>query len=359
MRLMCLAFSGLMLALAGGAAAQTTAANAPSEDVYVPDLSQSYVQELGQPPRDDARALSRDDTRAMSQDDSYPDPQPLIAEEAPASADQNCRDYEQTVLTNGTPRVARGTACQDGEGSWHLASSLTLTSVRGDAMQRTAGTCREFQQPNVAIGESRGAYGTACQQQDGVWRFVASQGNAPASRFCRSYAQEIVDGGDSRTAYGTACAQPDGSWRIVSAPTLGAGGDYAMNEPAQEVPSYRDVPAYPDQSYDAPPPVREAPAWETFAYAPSYAAPLYSPAAPGPSYNPSGSYGRSYDAPARWSAPSYTERSTSLIERSASAIVRPFRAPRSYEAPRYRGHSGWRERGNWRAERNAYRRYRG
>jgi surface antigen len=281
----------------------------------------------------------------------------LIAEDARASAEQNCQDYEQTVLANGAPRVARGTACQNGEGSWHLASALTLTSARGDTMQRAAGACREFQQPNVAIGDSHGAYGTACQQQDGVWRFVASQSNTPASRFCRSYAQEIVDGGDSRTAYGTACAQPDGSWRIVSAPALGADGDYAMNEPAQEMPASRDMPAYPDPTYDAPP-VPASPAWETFAYAPRYAPPLYSPAAPGPSYNPPGSYGRSYDAPARWSAPSYAERSRSVLERSASAIVRPFRAP-SYGAPRYRAHSGWHERGSWRAERNAYRRYRG
>ena len=31
---------------------------------------------------------------------------------------QDCRQYTQTVYRSGQPRIARGTACRNGDGSW-------------------------------------------------------------------------------------------------------------------------------------------------------------------------------------------------------------------------------------------------
>jgi surface antigen len=250
-----------MLAWAGCAAAQMPPVAAPDES-YVPDLAQSYVQELGSPA------------------ESTPDaaPQPLLSEAAPAEEPslQNCQNYDQAVIADGQPRLAHGTACQDDRGAWRVVSTPKLGRERASSAS-ASGNCRELRQPEVLIAGGHRAYVTACRQSDGASRFVASfLAGGPGHRHCRAYEQDILDADRTVVAYGTACEEPDGSWQIVSAPAFGRGvaidqddhvrgrapSDASRETYAQEpsereageegAPLYREAP-YPPRSYHVSP----------------------------------------------------------------------------------------------------------
>lgn len=41
---------------------------------------------------------------------------------APAQANQNCREFQDTVTVGGTQQRAYGTTCQQADGSWHIVA---------------------------------------------------------------------------------------------------------------------------------------------------------------------------------------------------------------------------------------------
>ena len=45
---------------------------------------------------------------------------------------------------------------------------------------------------------------------------VLRDGRSASGRYCREFQQTVTIGGRTEQAYGTACQQPDGAWEIVS-----------------------------------------------------------------------------------------------------------------------------------------------
>ena len=178
-----------------------------SYDSYVADPSESYVTE--------------------GEDFSEPkSPIAPVASRAPREAEPACREYYPV----GAGGDRSGTLCEQPDGSLRIVTAPAEPPRRSAAAAPSPSQyCREYQQTVMDDGTPRTAYGKACWQRDGSWQIVSASALTAAPDE-RAYAR-------SRPSSYT----PPLRW-TTPAPALPAQPQrraYADATPMRRTPSYR------------------------------------------------------------------------------------------------------------------------
>jgi hypothetical protein len=137
-----------------------------------------------------------------------------------------CHDFTAPVTAGGGPQQARGQACEQPDGSWHVVQNTPGLPVQDYVLEP----------PGQAAAPASNAAEQPSKQQA-----------------CASYTAPLTVGGQQRQAVIEACPQPDGSWRII-----------------------QNTPGLPTQVYQVPPPA-SSPYPYTYPYPVDYAYPEFLP----------------------------------------------------------------------------------